>query len=113
MIKSPDTIGKSPETTENIAPEGSLAKVRETFGTLLVDSIAGSVFHKEYRGNGDRILINTTAEGIRGPKTGRTHDGGREGAAFIDFALTPEVAQRLYEQLGRAIKDWKSSQQEE
>ena len=88
------------------APEGSLQAVRETFGTLLVDEGASVALQPDYRGCGHRILINTTAEGIRGPKTGSSHEGGKPGTAFIDLALTPELAQRVYNELGRALTEY-------
>ena len=89
------------------APEGSLAAVRETFGTLLVNEGAGAVLHKDYQGQGDRILINTTAEVIRGPKSGSSHEGGTAGTAFIDLALTPELAEKVHAQLGHALEELK------
>lgn len=91
------------------APEGSLQAVRETFGTLLVDRGASVALQPDYRGHGDRILINTTAEGIRGPKTGSSHEGGKPGSAFIDLALTPELAKSVYEGLGRALAEYQEN----
>ncbi|MBN1258458.1 hypothetical protein JXA05_01740, partial [Candidatus Peregrinibacteria bacterium] len=105
----PETLNS--EQQEQQKPDAlgySLKDVREKFGVLLAES-ANCVFHRDYHGHGDRILINTTAEGIRGPKTGKASELSPEGSAFIDMAITPEVAQHLYEQLGRAIKDWQES----
>ncbi len=104
--------GEISETTKKIdlAPEGSLAQVREIFDTLLVQNIS-CVFREdmsEDKGLGDRIIIGTLAEGTKGPKTGKAEINGKYGTAFIDFALTPDDAEKLYEQLGKAIEDAKS-----
>ena len=110
-VGQPETLNSEQQEQQRPdALEYSLKDVREKFGTLLAES-ANCVFHKDYRGHGDRILINTTAEGIRGPKTGRASELSPEGSAFIDMAITPEVAQNLYKQLGRAIENWKKSQE--
>lgn len=94
------------KANENLAPEGSLAEVNKKFGTLLVDDQVGSAFHRDYKGHGDRVLITTKAEGSQGPKTGKTHLDDKEGTAFIDFALTPETAQRLLEALGKSVDEY-------
>ncbi len=95
------------EQTGHKAPTGSLEEVREKFGTLIVKGVANAVLHKDYRGQGDRVLLNTTAEGIRGPKNGKASDMDEEGTAFIDLALTPEDAEKVYKDLGRALEEHK------
>ena len=95
-----------------LAPEGSLAEFREKFGTLL-SKTASSSYHRNYRDTGERILINTTSKSVRGPRTGKSWAGEEEpGTAFVDFALEPEVAEKLYEQLGRSIKEWKENKKD-
>ncbi|EKD56977.1 MAG: hypothetical protein ACD_58C00035G0005 [uncultured bacterium] len=75
------------------------------FGTLLVNDQVGSTFHRDYKGHGDRVLITTKAEGSQCPKIGKTHRNDKEGTALIDFALTPKLAQRLLEDLGKAVDE--------
>jgi len=85
-------------------PSYSLNDVRDKFGALLAE-IGGCNFQPRYRETGDKVLIRTLSEGIRGPKIDRASSVNREGTAFIDFAITPDHAKRLHKLLGDAIKE--------
>ncbi len=81
-------------------PKNPLEEVREKFGTLLSES-ATSVFHKDYREKGDRIVLCTESEGIR----------GESGKAPIDIALTPEAAKRLKDSLEASLQNWEKTKE--
>lgn len=87
---------KDTETPESLTEEkedktpDTLRGVREKYGTLIArPGSVGCIYHSDYRGLGDKVLIITTSEGIRG--------GG--GEAFIDIALSVEDARQIFEVL--------------
>lgn len=71
-----------------------LSDVRARFGTFIVGNV-NAAFHNNYRGHGDRVLINTSSVGIRGPEI--------EG--LIDLALTIPQAKQLLSSLDSIIKE--------
>lgn len=86
----------------------SPAEMRADLGTFIVDDAADVALQLGYRGKDDRVLINTVAEGIRGPQTGTSHERGKPGTAFIDLALTPQLARRVHDQLGRVLEEYEN-----
>lgn len=61
--------------------------------------------------NKDFFYISQKGSHAKFQKIGKASIIEKEGTAFIDLALTPKSAQRLYEQLGHSLEDWKQSQE--
>ena len=97
----PKPSDSAQETELPGAPAYSLEDVRKKFGTLHVIG-ADCLFQPDYDAGGDKIVISTDSRGRRSSET----------SALIDFALTPEVAQRLSRQLELALKKWRETQEQ-
>ena len=101
-IREKEVIKMTNKTTE-IKEAISLRDIREKFGTLIVEEIKVGMQSDNYRGCGRRIVICTTSEGIKG-------NGGK---AYVDFALTFEMAEALIKNLRKDLRLYQKNKERE